>query len=285
MSKWFIEGSILSIHQFVSQGYLVQWQGYDISLLAIVVLADLTVRIPRTKYSALWTQAQDSDQGLKVIIVALNSGHRTDPWSCDWDSQVLKVSSLVTNSLVTDWVQFESWPSVAYITLALKFLKSYSSEFLAQCHLTLSNQDLWHQVPPSCHPWCKPFPLDSLVILDLHTSKIYTPESQLPIVLNISLPPGLILSRPRSSYARVPASCHPWCKPSPWDSSMGWGRCHKPCPSAIPNTECPRPIQLTSESGPNVYPQQWSNPDCCYLEPASRVKPEQPHQMAVSTNR
>ena len=121
----------------------------------------------------------------------------------------------MTNSLVTDWVQFESWPSVAYITLALKFLMSYSSEFLAQCHLTLSNQDL------------------------------YT-ESQLPIILNVSLPPGLlghprsshiqdlytqvpashhprhkpspglILGHPRSSYARVPASCHPQCKPSPW---------------------------------------------------------------------
>ena len=33
-----------------------------------------------------------------------------------------------------------------------------------------------------------------------------------------------------------------------------------------------------------MLPQQWSNPDYCYLEPASRVKPEQPHQMAVSTN-
>ena len=33
-----------------------------------------------------------------------------------------------------------------------------------------------------------------------------------------------------------------------------------------------------------MLPQQWSNPDYCYLEPVSRVKPEQPHQMAVSTN-
>ena len=33
-----------------------------------------------------------------------------------------------------------------------------------------------------------------------------------------------------------------------------------------------------------MLPQQWSNPDYCYLEPSSRVKPEQPHQMAVSTN-
>ena len=32
------------------------------------------------------------------------------------------------------------------------------------------------------------------------------------------------------------------------------------------------------------YPQQWSNPDYHYLEPVNRVKPEQPHQMAVSTN-
>ena len=39
-------------------------------------------------------------QGLKVIVVALNSGTGLS-WSCDWDSQVLKVSSLVTNSLVT----------------------------------------------------------------------------------------------------------------------------------------------------------------------------------------
>ena len=33
-----------------------------------------------------------------------------------------------------------------------------------------------------------------------------------------------------------------------------------------------------------MLPQQWSNPDYCYLEPSSRVKSEQPHQMAVSTN-
>ena len=33
-----------------------------------------------------------------------------------------------------------------------------------------------------------------------------------------------------------------------------------------------------------MLPQQWSNPDYCYLEPVSRVKPEQPHEMAVSTN-
>ena len=33
-----------------------------------------------------------------------------------------------------------------------------------------------------------------------------------------------------------------------------------------------------------MLPQQWSNPDYCSLEPANRVKPEQPHQMAVPTN-
>ena len=69
----------------------------------------------------------------------------------------------------------------------------------------------------------------------------------------------------------------------PLDSSMGWGRCHKPCPSAIPNTERPRPIHWPPSLDP-MLPQQWSNPDYCYLEPSSRVKPEQPHQMAVSTN-
>ena len=30
--------------------------------------------------------------------------------------------------------------------------------------------------------------------------------------------------------------------------------------------------------------QQWPNPDYCYLEPLIGVKPEQLHQMAVSTN-
>ena len=64
---------------------------------------------------------------------------------------------------------------------------------------------------------------------------------------------------------------------------MSWGRCHEPCPSAIPNTEHPRPIHWPPSLDP-MLPQQWSNPDYCYLEPASRVKPEQLHQMAVSTN-
>ena len=33
-----------------------------------------------------------------------------------------------------------------------------------------------------------------------------------------------------------------------------------------------------------MLPQQWANPDYCYLEPVIGVKPEQLHQMAVSTN-
>ena len=44
---------------------------------------------------------------------------------------------------------------------------------------------------------------------------IYTPKSQLPIVLDVSLPPGLILGHPRSQ-AQAPASHCPQCKPSPW---------------------------------------------------------------------
>ena len=114
-------------------------------------------------------------------------------------------------------------------------------------------------------------------------SKIYTPESQLPIVLNVSLPPGLILGHPRSSYAWVPASHHPQCKPSPW---------------TLPRAEADvmslvlvlSPTLSTQDPYTDLwvwtqcYPQQWSNPDYCYLEPSSRVKPEQSHQMAVSTN-
>ena len=135
----------------MSQSYLILWQGYNTSLLAIAVVLNSGTGLS-------WSCDWDS-QGLKVIIVALNSGTGLS-WSCDWDSQVLKVHWWPTPWSLTDWVQFESWPSVVYITLALKFLKSYSSEFLAQCHLTLSNQDL------------------------------YT-ESQLPVILDISLPPGL----------------------------------------------------------------------------------------------
>ena len=33
-----------------------------------------------------------------------------------------------------------------------------------------------------------------------------------------------------------------------------------------------------------MLPRQWSNPDYCYLEPASKIKPERPHQMAVPAN-
>ena len=33
-----------------------------------------------------------------------------------------------------------------------------------------------------------------------------------------------------------------------------------------------------------VLPQHWPNADYCYLEPVIGVKPEQLHQMAVSTN-
>ena len=84
-----------------------------------------------------------------------------------------------------DWVQSESWPSVVFITLALSLLR-----------VTVPN--IWPSVTWHC------------------PTKIYTPESQLPIILNVSLPPGLILGHPRSSYAWVPASHHPQHKPSPW---------------------------------------------------------------------
>ena len=74
-------------------------------------------------------------------------------------------------------------------------------------------------VPASCDPWCKPspwtLPWAEADVMSCPT-KIYTPESQLPIILDVSLPPGLILGHPRSSYAWVPASCDPWRKPSPW---------------------------------------------------------------------
>ena len=50
-----------------------------------------------------------------------------------------------------------------------------------------------------------------------------------------------------------------------------------------PNTECPRPIHWSPSLDP-MLPQQWPNPDYCYLEPVSRMKTEQLHQMAVSTH-
>ena len=123
------------------------------------------------------------------------------------------------------WVQFESWPSVVFITLAsgLEFL--FQTSILAQCPLTLTNQDL------------------------------YTPESQPPVVLNIGLPLDSSWVCPRSSYAWVPASCCPQHRPSPWTlPGLIWDRCHEPCPSVIPQHWLTKTHTLTSESGPSVTP-------------------------------
>ena len=66
----------------MSQGYLVLLQGYNTSLLAVVDTLNSGTGLS-------WSCDWDS-QGLKVIVVALNSGAGLS-WSCDWDSQVLKV--------------------------------------------------------------------------------------------------------------------------------------------------------------------------------------------------
>ena len=50
-----------------------------------------------------------------------------------------------------------------------------------------------------------------------------------------------------------------------------------------PNTEWSRPIHWPL-SLDLVLPQHQPNADYCYLEPVIRVKPEQSHQMSVSTN-
>ena len=133
----------------MSQGYLVLWQGYNTSLLAVVDTLNSGTGLS-------WSCEWDS-QGLKVIVVALNSGTGLS-WSCDWDSQVLKVSLLVTNSLVTDWVQFEFWPSAVYVAPALKFLTSYHLGVAGPVSPDTVHPRSIHQVPASHHPRCKPSP-------------------------------------------------------------------------------------------------------------------------------
>ena len=60
-------------------------------------------------------------------------------------------------------------------------------------------------------------------------------------------------------------------------------RCHKPCPSVIPNTDQPR-LQLRPLSLDLMLPQHQPNQDYCFLVSVMRVKPRQLHQMADSTN-
>ena len=85
-----------------------------------------------------------------------------------------------------------------------------------------SFHDLYTRVPASHCPQHKPFPLDSLwVILDLK------PESQLPVALNVSLSPWTLPWAGADVIGLVLMSSH--------------------------NTECPRPMHWPlKESGPKV---------------------------------
>ena len=91
-----------------------------------------------------------------------------------------------------------------------------------------SFHDLYTRVPASCRPRCKPFPLDSLVVLDLK------PEPQLPIALNISLSPWTLL----------------WAEADVTSLVL-----------VLPQHRAPKTRTLASESLAPKLPQQWSNLD------------------------
>ena len=98
-------------------------------------------------------------------------------------------------------------------------------------------------------------------------------------------------------YTRVPASCCPQHRPSPWTlpvvlnigllPGLFLGSSETDVMSLVlvlsPNTERPRPTHWPLSLDPMLL-QQWPNPDYCYLEPVIGVKPKQLHQMAVSTD-
>ena len=130
----------------------------------------------------------------------------------------LKVSPLVTNSLVTTWLSSVlSTSSVLYIyiTSTFTFLKpsgGSSSSVLSQHRpsqiYTLSPSfPLSHNIslPPGLlgHPRSCFFPWS------IH------PSPSFPLTLNISLPPGLLVGHPRSlPESQLPIV--PQHKPSPW---------------------------------------------------------------------
>ena len=116
-----------------------------------------------------------------------------------------------------------------------------------------------HRVPASHCLQRKPFSLDSLVILDLASF--------------------------HDLYTRVPASHCPQCKPSPW--TLPWAEADVPSlVLMLPQHQAPKTCTLASESLAPKLPHQWSNLDSliCYPEPASNIRLEEPHQMAVSAN-
>ena len=168
----------------------------------------------------------------------------------------LKVSSLVTNSLVTAWLSSVLSTSLAlyiYVTSTLKFLKNYHLEVAhpVSSHNTVHPRCI-HRVPASRCPQCKPFPLDSLVVLDLASfHDLYTrvpashcpqckpfpldspwvildlkPEPQLPVVLNVSL--------------------------SPWTLPWAEADVNKPCPHVTPTPSTQDLYTGLRESGPKV---------------------------------
>ena len=152
-------------------------------------------------------------------------------------------------------------PLHIYVALTLKFLKSYHLEVARPVcsHNTVHPRSI-HRVPASCCPQRKPFPLDSLVILDLASF--------------------------HDLYTRVPAYHCPQRKPFPLDSSWAEADVTSLVLMLSPTPSAPRPVHWPLR----VWPQSYLNngpiltPTDCHPEPASNIKLEQPHQMAVPTN-
>ena len=124
-----------------------------------------------------------------------------------------------------DWVLFESWPSVVFITLAFSLEFTVPNIYLGPASLDTDQPRSIHLSPPaSCCPWNRPSPwTHPRVILDLHM-----PESQPPVILDIGL----------------------WTLPQ----AVLWDRCHEPCPSVFPQHQATKTHTLSSESGPSVTP-------------------------------
>ena len=110
---------------------------------------------------------------------------------------------------------------------------------------------------------------------------IYTPESQLPIALNVSLPLGLLLGHPRS-LPQVPASSCPQRKPSPWTLPQVRADVIGLVLMSSHNTEHPRPMHWPlKESGPKVTSTMvqsrlilWLSPRACQQYKARAAPPD-----------
>ena len=161
----------------MSQGYLVLWQWYNTSLLACcrhTQLRHRTILVLWLGFTRIESYYSCTKLRHRTILVL---------WLGFISIESKFIGDQLLGHCLTEF-STEYYPNTIYVALTLKFLKSYHLEVArpVSSHYTVCPRSI-HRVPASHCPQRKPFPLDSVVILDLasfHDLYTWVPASHCP---------------------------------------------------------------------------------------------------------